>query len=89
MKAKLLKQIRKRFEVKLIPQKYGFLKGHRYLIRDKKENKYYTAYGFDNFIWEISTIMNRFNEFLNYIKKRSDRINQRQIKRQFKEAKEQ
>lgn len=87
MKAKLLKQIRKRFDIKLVSQKYNFVHGHEFLFKDKKTGKYYSVDGFGNFIDFISELMNRYYEFLNYQIKRSNRIHQRKLKKEFEKTK--
>lgn len=82
MKAKLLKQIRKRFEIKLM---YKTLSTNEYALRDKKTGKYYSSIYFFDFIHHISQILNRFCEMDGYLIKKRSKYNQRKLKRKFNE----
>jgi len=83
MKSKLLKQIRKRFEIKVIEKRYQFLRNPEYLFKDKKTGIYYSEDGFDNFIYSIGELMKRYYEFASYRVKRNNKINQRLRKKEF------
>ncbi len=80
MKAKLLKQIRKRFEIKLI---YKTLSTNEYALMDKKTGKYYSSIYFFDFIHHISEVLNRFWEMERYLMKKRSKYNQRKLKKTF------
>jgi hypothetical protein len=76
MKAKLLKQIRKRFEIKIV--------ANYYICKNKKTGNFYANESFDRFIEHISEILGRFFEFNGYLIKKRYKKNQLDLKRRFK-----
>jgi len=80
MKVKLLKQIRKRFDIKLV---YKTLSTNEYILFDKKTGKYYSSIRFFDFIMEIAECTGRFFELEGYLLKKRSKYNQRKLKRMF------
>ncbi len=80
MKANLLKQIRNRFDIKIV---YKTLSTVEYLYKDKKTGKYYSDCNFTGFILQIGSALNRFWEFSGYISKRKNKRTQNELKRKF------
>jgi hypothetical protein len=80
MKAKLLKQIRKRFEIKIIQEKS---KIDVYALRDKKTGEYYSTIDFFSFIRNISIKLKRFWEIDGYLDKNERSFSQRKLKTKF------
>lgn len=81
MKAKLLKQIRKRFEIKIV---YKTLSTDEYVVRDKKTGKFYANESFEKIIEHISEVLGRFFEFNGYLVRKRFKKNQLELKKRFK-----
>ena len=80
MKAKLLKQIRRRFDIKSV---YKTLSTNEYFLFDKKTGKYYSSIRFFDFIMEIAECTGRFFELEGYLLKKRSKYNQKILKRKF------
>ena len=75
MKAKLLKQIRKRFEIKIIDRQYIYF--------DKVKKVYGSNVFFNFFIIDIGSILNRYFEFRDFLIKRIEKKEQINLKHKF------
>lgn len=80
MKAKLLKQIRKKYEIKAI---HNTLSSTKYMCKNIKTGELYKDNHFDLFIMYIGINLGRFYEFLVYVKKYNYKRQQIKLKKEY------
>lgn len=80
MKAKLLKQIRRKYEIKVF---YNTLSSVKYMCKNIKTGEIYKDNHFDLFIMHIGSNLGRFYEFLGYVKKYNYKRNQNKLRKEY------
>lgn len=80
MKTKLLRRLRKRFDIKIV---YNTLSTNKWLIKDKKTSIIYEKRDFYGTIDLVSTIWNEFFYFYMLVNKNIDKRIQNKLKQEF------
>lgn len=79
MKAKLLKQIRRKYEIKVFYNTSSV----KYMCKNIKTGEIYKYYHFDLFIMHIGNNLGRFYEFLGYVKKYNYKREQYKLRKEY------